>query len=59
MTPEEILVVALYDIACNRQVNTYEDMIDTAVNGLSAYMKAKKIDILEVPGRPKEPVKLD
>lgn len=59
MTPEEILLVACWDIACNQSIQEREHMIDVAANALAAYMKAKNVDSIEVPGRPNTAEKLD
>ena len=59
MTPEEILLVACFDIACNQDIQERDEMIDVASNALSSYMRAKGIDELTVPGRPKKKEKMD
>jgi len=54
-TPEQLLISALYRIACSQSVETRSDMIDEASQALSAYMKATGLEALDVPKK-KEPV---
>ena len=55
MKPEQILISALYKIACDQKIETREDMIDVAAQALSDYMAAEKLDTLDVPKKPERP----
>ena len=48
----QILVSALYKIACDQKVETREAMIDVAVKALSDYMKEEKLDSINVHKKP-------